>query len=292
VRALHIVQGGIENGDKKLLERMAGTKRIARDWVAPKSVEIGDDVVLYIGGYGFFATGRITSRAKPRKGWKNRSGAAVGSIRLINPAISLAAIRRHVPELTWAIYLRSITTPSEDLALRIRSLISQRRKTEIPDLTDEALESANIDELRVVALLAQKKSVSPSERKIRYRARSIAIRLYVLRRANGRCEACKSTAPFQTDDGSPYLESHHIERLADDGPDHPAKVIGVCPNCHSRAHHSWDKDVFKRSLLKRMKVLEPSRRTAAKSLGVRAHRAATGSTGGSGGARSVSCNLQ
>jgi hypothetical protein len=95
VRALHIVQGGIENGDKKLLERMAGTKRNARDWVAPKPVELGDDVVFYIGGYGFFATGRITSRAKPRKGWKNRYGAAVGSIKLVSPAISLAAIRRH-----------------------------------------------------------------------------------------------------------------------------------------------------------------------------------------------------
>jgi hypothetical protein len=257
VPTLHIAQVGIKNGDKKLLERMAGTSRTVNAWTVPKSVEIGDQVVLYIGGYGFFATGRIMTRAKPRVGWKNRYGAAVGVIKLIRPAISLAAIRRHIPELKWAIYPRSIVTPSADLASEIRSIISERRKTGIPDLTNEALESANIDELRAVALLSQKKSVSPRERKILYRARSVAIREYVLRRANGRCEACKALAPFQTDEGLPYLEAHHIEQLADEGPDHPAKVIGVCPNCHSRAHHSWDKDVFKQSLLKRMRALEP-----------------------------------
>ena len=45
-------------------------------------------------------------------------------------------------------------------------------------------------------------------------------------------------------DGSPYLEPHHITRLADNGPDHPAKVIALCPNCHRKAHSSQDKLVF------------------------------------------------
>jgi 5-methylcytosine-specific restriction endonuclease McrA len=258
VATLHIVQGGIANGDKKWLERAAGTNRRGNAWVAPKSAEIGDEVVFYIGGYGFFATGRIVSPSKPRAGWKNRYGAGVSAIKLIKPAISLAAIRRHIPKLKWAIYPRSIVTPAADLAVQIRALISDRRKTGIPDLTDEALELANIDELRTVALLAQRESVPPRERKILYRARSQAIRLYVLRRANGCCEGCKSEAPFRRADGSFYLEPHHVERLADDGPDHPDKVIGLCPNCHSRAHHSGDKDEFKRSLLKKLARLEPA----------------------------------
>ena len=38
-------------------------------------------------------------------------------------------------------------------------------------------------------------------------------------------------------DGSPYLEPHHIRRLADDGPDHPRWVAAVCPTCHRHIHH-------------------------------------------------------
>ena len=182
MRSLHIAQGGIKNGDKRSLEQAAKTGRTFPRWVVPKSVTIGDEAVIFIRGFGFFATGRVMSVAKPRAEWKNRYGPRIGSIKLVQPAISLATIRRHIPELKWAIYPRSIVTPRADLALEIRALISNRRKTGIPDLTDEALQSANIEELRAVALLAQKKSVSPIERKILYRARSIAIRQYVLRR--------------------------------------------------------------------------------------------------------------
>jgi hypothetical protein len=59
--ALHIVHGGIENGDKKLLERAAKSKLKVRRWVVPKSVEPGDEVVIYVSPLGFFATARVTS---------------------------------------------------------------------------------------------------------------------------------------------------------------------------------------------------------------------------------------
>jgi hypothetical protein len=63
---LHIVQGGIDNGDKVLLERAARNQLDLRAWVVPKSVEVGDDIVIYIAGFGFFATARIKSRPSPR----------------------------------------------------------------------------------------------------------------------------------------------------------------------------------------------------------------------------------
>jgi hypothetical protein len=65
LRTLHIVQGGTDNGDKKWLERASKAHRTAPSWVVPKSVAIGDDVVIYIRGHGFFATGRITSAPEP-----------------------------------------------------------------------------------------------------------------------------------------------------------------------------------------------------------------------------------
>ncbi len=104
-RPLHIVQGGIQNGDKARLERLALSGRRTHSWVAPKTVATGDEIVVYIGGFGFFATARAESEAKPRAGWKNRYGAGLNSIALIDPPISLAAIRRHIPDLEWAKYL-------------------------------------------------------------------------------------------------------------------------------------------------------------------------------------------
>jgi len=256
-RTLHLIQAGIQNNDKKWLERAARRHlRSSPNWVVPKAAAVGDDVVLYVGGYGFFATGRVGSSPRPRRNWSNRFGAVIEGICLIAPAISLATIRRRIPELTWAIYPRSITTPEPAVARKIRFLVADRRRTGMPDLSAEALEAANIDELRRVALLRSVRSVSARSSVHLYRARSQAIRLYVLRRANGTCESCLADAPFSRADGSPYLEPHHVTRLADDGPDHPAKVIGLCPNCHRRAHHAIDAKNFNVGLIRRLHRIE------------------------------------
>jgi 5-methylcytosine-specific restriction endonuclease McrA len=256
-RTLHLIQAGVQNGDKDWLERAARRHlRSSPTWVVPRGAAVGDDVILYIGGYGFFATGRVGSLPRPRRNWPNRYGAVIESIRLIGPAISLATIQRRIPELTWAIYPRSITTPQPDVARRVRSLVADRRRTGMPDLSAEALEAANIDELRRVALLRSVRSVSARSSVHLYRARSQAIRLYVLRRANGTCESCLADAPFSRADGSPYLEPHHVTRLADDGPDHPAKVIGLCPTCHRRAHYAIDAKKFNVGLIRRLQRIE------------------------------------
>jgi 5-methylcytosine-specific restriction protein A len=67
--------------------------------------------------------------------------------------------------------------------------------------------------------------------------RSRAVRDYVLLRANGICESCKTPAPFKRADGSPYLEPHHTTRVSDGGPDHPAHVGAICPTCHREIHY-------------------------------------------------------
>ncbi len=60
----------------------------------------------------------------------------------------------------------------------------------------------------------------------------------VLERANGYCEMCKNKAPFLRDnDGTPYLEVHHIVSLSNDGDDTVENTIALCPNCHRRVHY-------------------------------------------------------
>jgi 5-methylcytosine-specific restriction protein A len=86
--------------------------------------------------------------------------------------------------------------------------------------------------------------------------RSEAVRVYVLRRANGTCEACGSPAPFTTISGRPYLEPHHTRRISDGGPDHPGWVIAVCPTCHRRAHHAADHEQFNQALIEIVNRIE------------------------------------
>jgi 5-methylcytosine-specific restriction endonuclease McrA len=256
VRILHIVQGGIENGDKAWLEKAARLKRDAKTWVAPKSARVGDEVVIYVLDQGFFATARVGSLPQPRSDWPNRYGVGLTSIRLITPAISIGMIRQAIPELKWAEYPRSITTPPPRIAERIRNMIARRRKTGLPDLKEKVLGVAGMDELRAVAISCARPSVGQMRRSAICRLGSQAIVRYVQRRANGQCEGCDAPSPFRKLDGSPYLESHHTTRRADEGPDHPAHVIALCPNCHRRAHHAIDAEDFNDRLKRRLAKLE------------------------------------
>ncbi|MBS1830208.1 MAG: HNH endonuclease [Acidobacteria bacterium] len=259
---LHIVHGD-PDGDKPHIERLAATGAATRraNWVAPKQAKTGDEVVFYVGGYGFFATGTVLSDAAPRRDWAKRYGVRVGKVRLIDPPISLAAIRRQLPQLSWANYPRSITTPPSEVAEEVSELIARRRRTGLPEEIDSAaLEEASIHELRKVAVLGAKAQIVGSRRTVTKRTASRAIRLYVLRRANGRCEGCGEAAPFVCPDGSQYLETHHTHLLSDGGPDHPAAVIALCPNCHRRAHHATDGRRYNDHLIAKLRRMELGRR--------------------------------
>ena len=113
---------------------------------------------------------------------------------------------------------------------------------------EEDLGRNSLEELRRKALLSSVEGKNASERKSLVRLRSLAIKLYILKRAGGICEGCNEPAPFRSQTGEPYLEAHHIRRLSDGGPDHPRWVIAVCPNCHRRAHYSGDCVEFNASL--------------------------------------------
>jgi 5-methylcytosine-specific restriction protein A len=135
-------------------------------------------------------------------------------------------------------------------------MIARRRKTGLPDFKHKVLEVASMDELRAVAISCARPSVRQMKRSAIYRLGSQAIVRYVQRRAKGQCEGCHASSPFRKPDGSPYLESHHTIRRADEGPDHPAHVIALCPNCHRRVHHAIDAEDFNDRLKRRLAQLE------------------------------------
>jgi hypothetical protein len=67
--------------------------------------------------------------------------------------------------------------------------------------------------------------------------RDPSVKAWVLRVANGACECCSKPAPFQSLDGIPFLEVHHVVKLADRGPDTVTNAVAICPNCHRELHY-------------------------------------------------------
>ncbi|TET34898.1 MAG: HNH endonuclease [Planctomycetota bacterium] len=127
--------------------------------------------------------------------------------------------------------------PVENMASNNRLLVS-------------AGEEVDIETLKAEAIAAGRPSSSTYNTRAEYRSRSASVAHYVLTRAKGICEACFQPAPFNRPDRTPYLEVHHTQRLADEGPDDIMHVTGICPNCHREAHFGPDTDAFRKRLEK------------------------------------------
>jgi 5-methylcytosine-specific restriction protein A len=82
--------------------------------------------------------------------------------------------------------------------------------------------------------------------------RSEVVKSFALRVADGICEGCEEEAPFIGEDGKPFLEVHHLQRLADGGPDHPDNVVALCPNCHRHVHQGRDGDDYNEQLIEKV----------------------------------------
>ena len=59
--------------------------------------------------------------------------------------------------------------------------------------------------------------------------RDPVIAAVVKKRANGQCDLCGQPAPFNNANGFPYLEEHHLVRLADGGNDSIDNAVALCP---------------------------------------------------------------
>ena len=113
-------------------------------------------------------------------------------------------------------------------------------KPENPDTLPPLPKHISLEELRKLAETGSSNSVRPKSIQSRVYYRSAAVKRYALARAKGVCESCVAPAPFRTKQGEPYLEVHHLFRVADGGPDKPNGVAAICPTCHRRIHNGVD----------------------------------------------------
>lgn len=94
-------------------------------------------------------------------------------------------------------------------------------------LTDEQLKNK--------ALAEGSKGSSRVTKSVTYE-RNMYVAEYAKRRAKGKCQLCGVDAPFIDKNGEPFLESHHVLKLADGGEDTIYNCAGICPNCHRKCH--------------------------------------------------------
>jgi 5-methylcytosine-specific restriction protein A len=56
-------------------------------------------------------------------------------------------------------------------------------------------------------------------------------------------------------DGSLYVEAHHVIALSAAGPDTVENVIALCPSHHREAHYGKQADLLERKFILRLKEL-------------------------------------
>jgi hypothetical protein len=79
---------------------------------------------------------------------------------------------------------------------------------------------------------------------------------WTLAQANGTCECCNTKAPFEREDGIPYLEVHHLRMLSEGGSDSITNTVAVCPNCHRELHLGKQKDDLLKMLYQKLRRLK------------------------------------
>lgn len=136
---------------------------------------------------------------------------------------------------------------------------NQDATSDLPSHPKEALRALykkSLSELRALAIRHTPKVQNRVTKLVNLRLRSEAVRAYAHKRASGVCECCEQVAPFRTKRGAPYLEPHHLFRLADGGPDEPENVAACCPTCHRKIHHGEDGDSLNQMLIEKIRKKE------------------------------------
>lgn len=97
-------------------------------------------------------------------------------------------------------------------------------------------EKISDDELRNKAIQYSSSKLTRYQTTTGSYSRNSYVSEYAKRRAKGICQLCEKFAPFNDAKGNPFLETHHIIRLADGGADSIENTVALCPNCHRKMH--------------------------------------------------------
>ncbi|GAA0034014.1 MULTISPECIES: HNH endonuclease [Bradyrhizobium] len=157
-------------------------------------------------------------------------------------AIALEQLKGHSNRTAWK-FLATLMPSAE-------------RRRRLAGMTDVAIADDAINDLDELG------TDKPAYKVIQTKqyARDPKVRAAVRTRAGGRCEYCGEEG-FLCDDGTRYLECHHIIALADDGADYMSNVIAICPHDHREAHYGKRRQQIETAMIAKVKVAEARRLT-------------------------------
>lgn len=132
-----------------------------------------------------------------------------------------------LPRQVWVFPLRlneGTPTPLSEVEFFTAQTSRERKARRLNDreLTERALKAPS--------LAGQRTVISKQYERNPY------VSLHAKRRSGGRCELCRTDAPFLDAKGEPYLETHHVDWLARGGSDSLTNTVALCPNCHRKMH--------------------------------------------------------
>jgi 5-methylcytosine-specific restriction protein A len=137
----------------------------------------------------------------------------------------------------WLDGLKPAKNVGVNVAAKLERLICEANSQAVE--SDVAFDLDVKEKLKQNIFLIPKGSQTPSRtlREVTAYQRDSGIKAWVLKAAKGACECCKGAAPFACADGQPYLEVHHLLRLAEGGSDTVSNAVALCPNCHRNFHY-------------------------------------------------------
>ena len=128
----------------------------------------------------------------------------------------------------WIPGLKPFSNVGANVATLIEDILAEIEKQNVTDTTQEK-PSGNKSPQSIKSLTTDYE-------------RDASVKAWVLDIASGLCECCNQPAPFITVEGTPFLEVHHVCRLADGGSDTVENAVAICPNCHRELHYGADRD--------------------------------------------------
>ena len=150
--------------------------------------------------------------------------------------------------------LEGMTVEEVERALQ-RQTVWIGKPTADPDELDDEIRRAISRARNHAGMLSPPKgshSVSKTSGSVQRYVRDPDVVAWVLLAADGECETCEKPSPFKRDDGSGFLEVHHVKTLAGGGPDTVDNAIACCPNCHRELHYGKNRDRMKRDLFRKV----------------------------------------
>ena len=131
------------------------------------------------------------------------------------------------PNEVWIFFFYTVGNGAEIPQDYLVTANTRKRKL-AKELSDDALRAAAKDRSTSIP---GKRRVSSTQIE-----RDEFVSEYAKRRASGVCMLCGQPAPFLSNDGIPYLETHHVIWLSDGGADSIDNTVALCPNCHRKMH--------------------------------------------------------